>query len=202
MSQFPGQGQFGNSKDIIEALKNKNPLTPKSMKARLLKEIQLSGISGPHKVGDIIDVRVPESGTKVYVRSASTGKEIELTIGKDVELIADNKNNDILSSDYKMTTRVRALRDLNLGGRGIVATMYKKGEIFFINENQPLGKTLYYKTLLHDSKVPLVLGQDIELVIGDDPQKAIVTKEQKGGLLFYGALAVLGYIVYRVLTTK
>jgi hypothetical protein len=124
MSQFPGQGEFGNSKDIIEALKNKNPLTPKSMKARLLKEIQLSGISGPHKVGDIIDVRVPESGTKVYVRSASTGKEIELTIGTDVELISDG------------------------------------------------------------------------------PQKAIVTKEEKGGLLFYGALAVLGYIVYRVLTTK
>ena len=48
----------------------------------------------------------------------------------------------------------------------------------------------------------LVLGQDIELVVGDDPQKAIVTKEEKGGLLFYGALAVLGYIVYRVLTTK
>jgi hypothetical protein len=172
------------------------------MKAKLLKEIQLSGISGPNKVGDIIDVRVPDGGTKVYVRSASTGQEIELSIGKDVELIMENNNNTLFTQD-KMTMKVRALRDLNLGGRGIVAQTKKKGEIFYINDNQPLGgKILYYKTLLHDSKVSLVLGQDIELVVGDDPQKAIVTKEEKGGLLFYGALAVLGYIVYRVLTTK
>lgn len=27
-------------------------------------------------------------------------------------------------------------------------------------------------------------------------------KKQKGGVLFYGALAILGYIVYKVLTTK
>jgi hypothetical protein len=173
------------------------------MKAKLLTDIQLSGISGPTKKGEIIDVRVPIGGTKVYVRSGSTGREIELTIGKDVELIAENKNDNILLSDDKMTMRVRALRDLNLGGRGIVAQTKKKGEIFFINDNQPLGgQTLYYKTLLHDSKVPLIVGQDIELVIGDEPQKAIVTKEEKGGLLFYGALAILGYIVYRVLTTK
>jgi hypothetical protein len=94
------------------------------MKAKLLKEIQLSGISGPNKVGDIIDVRVPDGGNKVYVRSASTGKEIQLIIGTDVELIMD------------------------------------------------------------------------------EPKKAIVTKEEKGGLLFYGALVVLGYIVYKVVTTK
>lgn len=59
------------------------------MKAKLLKEIQLSGISGPNKVGEIIEVRVPDGGNKVYVRSASTGKEIELIIGTDVELVTD-----------------------------------------------------------------------------------------------------------------
>ena len=59
------------------------------MKAKLLKEIQLSGISGPNKIGEIIEVRVPIGGNKVYVRSGSTGKEIELTIGTDVELVTD-----------------------------------------------------------------------------------------------------------------
>lgn len=59
------------------------------MKAKLLKEIQLSGISGPNKVGEIIEVRVPDGGNKVYVRSASLGKEIELIIGTDVELVTD-----------------------------------------------------------------------------------------------------------------
>jgi hypothetical protein len=103
-----------------------------------------------------------------------------------------------------MTTKVRALRDLNLGGRGIVAQTKKQGDIFFINDNQPLGgggKTLYYKTLLHDSEVPLVLGQDIELV-NDNPIESIVTKKQTGSLLFYGGLLALGYIVYKVINTK
>jgi len=27
-------------------------------------------------------------------------------------------------------------------------------------------------------------------------------KKQKGGVLFYSALAILGYIVYKVITTK
>ena len=127
MSQFPGQGQFGNSKDIIEALKNKNPSPPNSMKARLLKEIGKKGtIGGIYFAKDsIIDVDVLDGGNKVYTFNTSTGKkDLALTIGTDVELILD------------------------------------------------------------------------------EPKKEIVTKEQKGGLLFYGALAVLGYIVYRVLTTK
>jgi hypothetical protein len=172
------------------------------MKAKLLTDIQLSGIGGPTPKGQIIDVRVPIGGNKVYVRSGSTGREIELTIGKEVELITDNKNNDLLLADDKMTTKVRALRDLNLGGRGIVAVTKKQGDIFFINDNQPLGgKTLYYKTLLHDSKVPLVLGQDIELV-NDNPIESIVTKKQTGSLLFSGGLLALGYIVYKVINTK
>jgi hypothetical protein len=36
----------------------------------------------------------------------------------------------------------------------------------------------------------------------DAPQNTAITKQQKGGLLFYGALAILGYIVYKVVTTK
>ena len=71
-----------------------------------------------------------------------------------------------------------------------------KGQI--IEVDVPIGgpiKEVSYKTK------KLIVGTDVELIM-DDPQKAIVTKEEKGGLLFYGALAVLGYIVYRVLTTK
>jgi hypothetical protein len=127
MSQFPGQGEFGNSKDIIEALKNKNPSPRNSMKARLLKDFGTKGMLGGFNAskGDIIDVDVLDGGNKVYTFNTSTGKkDLALTIGTDVELI---------------------------------------------------------------------LGE---------PKKEIVTKEEKGGLLFYGALAILGYIVYRVLTTK
>ena len=127
MSQKSGQGEFVNSKDIIEALKNKNPLTSNSMKARLLKDFGTKGMIGGFggSKGDIIDVDVLDGGNKVYTFNTSTGKK-----------------------DY-----------------------------------------------------PLTIGTDVELIM-DDPQKAIVTKEEKGGLLFYGALAVLGYIVYKVLTTK
>jgi hypothetical protein len=207
MSQRAGQGEFGNSLDIIEALKNKNLLTTKSMKARLLKEIGKKGtIGGMYFAKDsIIDVDVPMGGKIVYTNNVSTGrKDYPLTIGTDVELIPDNKNDDKVIPLNKMTTKVRALRDLNLGGRGIVAETKKQGDIFFINDNQPLGgggKTLYYKTLLHDSEVPLVLGQDIELV-NDNPIESIVTKKQTGSLLFYGGLLALGYIVYKVINTK
>jgi hypothetical protein len=127
MSQRAGQGEFVNSIDIIEALKNKNPSPRNSMKARLLKEIGKKGtIGGIYFAKDsIIDVDVLDGGNKVYTFNTSTGKkDLALTIGTDVELILD------------------------------------------------------------------------------EPKKEIVTKEEKGGLLFYGALAVLGYIVYRVLTTK
>ena len=207
MSQRAGQGEFGNSLDIIESLKNKNRLTTKSMKARLLKEIGKKGtIGGMYFAKDsIIDVDVPMGGKIVYTNNVSTGrKDYPLTIGTDVELIPDNKNDDKVIPLNKMTTKVRALRDLNLGGRGIVAETKKQGDIFFINDNQPLGgggKTLYYKTLLHDSEVPLVLGQDIELV-NDNPIESIVTKKQTGSLLFYGGLLALGYIVYKVINTK
>ena len=207
MSQRAGQGEFVNSSDINEALKNKNRLTTKSMKARLLKEIGKKGtIGGMYFAKDsIIDVDVPMGGKIVYTNNVSTGrKDYPLTIGTDVELIPDNKNDDKVIPLNKMTTKVRALRDLNLGGRGIVAQTKKQGDIFFINDNQPLGgggKTLYYKTMLHDSEVPLVLGQDIELV-NDNPIESIVTKKQTGSLLFYGGLLALGYIVYKIVTTK
>ena len=127
MSQRAGQGEFGNSLDIIEALKNKNHLTTKSMKARLLKEIGKKGtIGGMYFAKDsIIDVDVPMGGKIVYTNNVSTGrKDYPLTIGTDVELISDG-------------------------------------------------------------------AQPIE-----------ANKQQKGSLLFYGGLLALGYIVYKIVTTK
>ena len=175
------------------------------MKARVLRDIGEKGMIGSMYFAkdSIIDVDVPMGGKIVYTNNVSRGtKDYPLTIGTDVELIPDNKNDDKVIPLNKMTTKVRALRDLNLGGRGIVAVTKKKGEIFYINENQPDGgKTLYYEDALWKDRVPLVLGQDIELV-NDNPIKSIVTKEKTGSLLFYGGLLALGYIVYKVINTK
>jgi hypothetical protein len=201
MSQFPGQPQFGNSEEIVKALKNKNTLTSNRMKARLLKDI---GAENKAMIGNqyfakgsIIDVDVKDGSKIAFAPNLSTGKRnYPLTIGTDVELIKENEVKPIdITPQNKM--QVRALRELNLGGRGIVARIVKKGEIFEISANQPLGgKTYYYEDTMAESKIPLVLGQDIELVTSE------ITKQQKGGLLFYGALAILGYIVYKVVTTK
>ena len=89
----------------------------------------------------------------------------------------------------------------------ITGGLIGKGQI--IEVDVPIGgpiKEVSYKTK------KLIVGTDVELIFDNKdgnplppdkvPQKAIVTKEEKGGLLFYGALAVLGYIVYKVLTTK
>jgi hypothetical protein len=128
MSQRAGQGEFGNSLDIIEALKNKNLLTTKSMKARLLKEIGKKGtIGGMYFAKDsIIDVDVPMGGKIVYTNNVSTGRK-----------------------DY-----------------------------------------------------PLTIGTDVELILDDEKQPIEVNKQQKGSLLFYGGLLALGYIVYKIVTTK
>ena len=60
----------------------------------------------------------------------------------------------------------------------------------------PVKGKVYVNNIQTMKPIELIIGKDVELV------KEEMTKEEKGGLLFYGALAVLGYIVYRVLTTK
>jgi hypothetical protein len=83
---------------------------------------------------------------------------------------------------------------------GITGGMIFKGAI--IDVDVPYGgKKVYYIKKDDNVKTELIIGTDVELITDEQPNTAI-TKQQKGGLLFYGALAILGYIVYKVVTTK
>ena len=84
---------------------------------------------------------------------------------------------------------------------GVTGGMIFKGAI--IDVDVPLGgNKVYYTKKDTNVKTELIIGTDVELILEEGTQKGIVTKEEKGGVLFYGALAILGYIVYRFLTTK
>jgi hypothetical protein len=83
---------------------------------------------------------------------------------------------------------------------GITGGMIFKGAI--IDVDVPVGgKKAYYTKKDDNVKTELIIGTDVEL-IADEPQNTQITKQQKGSFLFYGALAILGYIVYKVVTTK
>ncbi len=89
-----------------------------------------------------------------------------------------------------------------IGKKGMIGGSYFAKDSIIDVDVPDGGKIVYTNNLSTGRKdYPLTIGTDVELIL-DEPKKEIVTKEQKGGLLFYGALAVLGYIVYRVLTTK
>ena len=96
--------------------------------------------------------------------------------------------------------KARLLKDFGTKGRlgGFNAS---KGDIIDVDVVDGGNKVYTFNSTNGKWDLALTFGTDVELIM-DDPKKAIVTKEEKGGLLFYGALAVLGYIVYRVLTTK
>jgi hypothetical protein len=96
--------------------------------------------------------------------------------------------------------KARLLKDFGTKGR-LGGFGGSKGDIIDVDVLDGGNKVYTFNTSTGKKDYPLTIGTDVELIM-DDPQKAIVTKEEKGGLLFYGALAVLGYIVYRVLTTK
>ena len=98
----------------------------------------------------------------------------------------------VLKSFYPLSNNKLGGVEINSITGGLI------GEGQIIEVDAPIGGVI--KEVSYNGK-KLIVGTDVELIT-DGPQKAIVTKQQKGGLLFYGALAVLGYIVYRVLTTK
>jgi hypothetical protein len=72
----------------------------------------------------------------------------------------------------------------------------KEGDI--VEVDAPIGGVI--KEVFYKAK-KLIVGTDVELIFEEDEQKEM-NKQQKGGVLFYGALAIMGYIVYKVLTTK
>jgi len=85
---------------------------------------------------------------------------------------------------------------------GITGGMIFKGAI--IDVDVPVGgKKVYYTKKDTNVKTELIIGTDVELILDDATQQPIeVNKQQKGSLLFYGGLLALGYIVYKIVTTK
>jgi hypothetical protein len=138
-------------------------------------------------VGQIIEVDAPIGGTikEVYY------KKIKLIVGTDVELILDKEVKSIDGFAPK-TTKVKVLKEFFTGG--VTGGIVNVGDIIMVGT--PVNGKVYVNNIQTMKPIELIIGKDVELV------KEEMTKEEKGGLLFYGALAILGYIVYRVLTTK
>jgi hypothetical protein len=119
--------------------------------------------------------------------------------GNPLEIEKALKNKNTLTSN---SMKVRLLKDIGAENKGMIGNQYfAKGSIIDVDVLDG-GKIVYAQSLSSGKRnYPLTIGTDVELIT-DAPQGAIVTKQQKGGLLFYGALAILGYIVYKVVTTK
>ena len=101
--------------------------------------------------------------------------------------------------------KVIALKDLNLGGIGIVAVTKKKGDVFAVSDTQPVGgKILFYDELGTGKKLPLVLGTDVNIIEDDtDSVKDEDLKRKKQGkLIFLGGALLLTYLVYKIIKSK
>ncbi len=100
--------------------------------------------------------------------------------------------------------KVVALKDLNLGGIGIVAVTKKKGDVFELSDTQPVGgKILFYDELGTGKKLPLVLGTDINIVddtdsIKDDDLK----RKQQGKFIFLTGALMLTYLIYKIIKSE
>lgn len=94
--------------------------------------------------------------------------------------------------------KVVALKDLNLGGTGIVAVTKKKGEVFEISDTQPFGsKILFYTQLGTGQKLPLTLGTDINIV--EDAQNDNLRAKKQGTFIFLGGALLLTYLIYKII---
>lgn len=119
--------------------------------------------------------------------------------GNPLEIEKALKNKNTLTSN---SIKARLLKDIGAENKGMIGNQYfAKGSIIDVDVKD--GSKIAFASNLSTGKrnYPLTIGTDVELVT-DAPQEAIVTKQEKGSLMFYGALAVLGYIVYKVVKTK
>jgi hypothetical protein len=105
--------------------------------------------------------------------------------------------------------KVKALKDLNLGGTGIVAVTYKKGDIFDIPDTQPIGgKIVFYTEMGTSKKLPLILGEDVLIVVenptGDVKQiyDKDIQKAKIGSYMFVGGTLLLTYLVFKIIKSK
>ena len=101
--------------------------------------------------------------------------------------------------------KVVALKDLNLGGIGIVAVTKKKGDVFELPDEQPVGgKILFYNELGTGKKLPLVLGTDINIVEEnkDSGMDEESKRKQQGKYIFIGGALLLTYLIYKIIKSK
>lgn len=104
--------------------------------------------------------------------------------------------------------KVVALKDLNLGGIGIVAVTKKKGDVFELPDTQPVGgKVLFYNEFGTGKRLPLVLGTDINIVEGSNDNKDSVKdddlkRKQQGKLIFLTGALMLTYLVYKIIKSE
>lgn len=104
--------------------------------------------------------------------------------------------------------KVVALKDLNLGGIGIVAVTKKKGDVFELPDTQPVGgKVLFYNEFGTGKRLPLVLGTDINIVEDSNDNKDSVKdddlkRKQQGKLIFLTGSLMLTYLVYKIIKSE
>jgi hypothetical protein len=101
--------------------------------------------------------------------------------------------------------KVVALKDLNLGGTGIVAVTKKKGDIFELPDIQPVGgKVLFYNEFGTGKRLPLVLGTEINIV--EENQVSAIDEEskrkQQGKYIFLAGGLLLTYLIYKIIKSK
>jgi hypothetical protein len=93
--------------------------------------------------------------------------------------------------------KVVALKDLNLGGTGIVAVTKKKGDVFELPDTQPVGGKIYfYNELGTGKKLPLVLGTDISVLEENNQNPLPPDRKVKARLLKdFGTKGMLGTFI-------
>lgn len=97
--------------------------------------------------------------------------------------------------------KARVLKDI--GKKGMIGSMYFAKDSI-IDVDVPMGgKIVYTNNVSRGTKdYPLTIGTDVELITNDSPKPIEDDKGIIGNVLFYGGLLALGYIVYKVITTK
>jgi hypothetical protein len=91
--------------------------------------------------------------------------------------------------------KAKLLKDFTLGD-----TSFKKDDI--IDVELPSGGERAYgkKASTNEYIIPLRINTDIALILTTDEENA--KSKQKGRLMFYGALVILGFITYKLLKNK
>ena len=94
-----------------------------------------------------------------------------------------------------MILKGKLLKDFTLGD-----TSFKKDDIIDVEVKEGGGYAKAKKANTDEYSIPLRLMTDVILVFPEDEKN--ISSKQKGSLLFYGALVILGFITYKLLKNK